>query len=173
MPEAKPEAKKDEESRNLDRPRAMEPPKAAPKPVARDDADDPRKQPSAPPRPPAPDPAPSRESTVTHKGITVSTTGHWICTAKPSQQDSVSATTEPRGARIAIAGQGPCAGEIREWSAVKHEDRIDVTGTYGTKARCRCDGSGEMLLRGIDPGSYEVHVNGGFDRPIVARINVQ
>ena len=86
--------------------------------------------------------------------------------------DAAREIAEFTGARITITGQGPCPGEVRDWAAEVSASRIDVNATHGTQSRCRCSGTGDLVLRGLDPGTYDVHVNGGFDRPIATRVVV-
>jgi len=105
------------------------------------------------------------------KKIGVSANNHFTCTST-EKRDNVAAISEPRGARISIIGQGPCQGEVHDWSAQVSERRVEVQGTHGTASKCRCVGSGELVLRGLEPGTYDVAVNGGFDRPIATRITV-
>jgi len=118
---------------------------------------------------------PAKESQPTstppkHK-VTVNTSSHYACSTK-DHKESVSVASELRGARITIAGQGPCPGEIKDWTAEIADSRVNVHGTHGTPAKCTCAGSGDMVLRGLDPGTYDVHVNGGYNRPIAVRVVV-
>jgi hypothetical protein len=103
--------------------------------------------------------------------VSVTTASHYACTTK-DHKDTVSVASELRGARITIGGQGPCPGEIKEWTAEVAEKRVDVHGTHGAQAKCTCAGTGDMVLRGLEPGTYDVHVNGGFNRPIAVRVVV-
>jgi hypothetical protein len=128
--------------------------------------------------PPAPKPAlhPSTpESTPSpdhgQKKVAVHANSRYACTGG-EKREGVLASPEPHGARITITGQGPCPGEVRDWAAEVSASRIDVNATHGTQARCRCSGTGDLVLRGLDPGTYDVHVNGGFDRPIATRVVV-
>jgi len=82
------------------------------------------------------------------------------------------ASPEPRGARITIIGQGPCPGDVYDWTANTTETRVDITASHGAANKCRCTGSGDLVLRGLDPGTYDVTVNGGYDRPIATHITV-
>jgi hypothetical protein len=66
----------------------------------------------------------------------------------------------------------PCPGEIKEWKAEVGDKRVDVHGTHGAQAKCTCAGTGDMVLRGLEPGTYDVHVNGGYNRPIAVRVVV-
>lgn len=105
------------------------------------------------------------------KKVAVLANNHYTCSSG-EKRDNVSAFAEPRGARIAIVGQGPCPGEVHDWSAQVTQQRVEVHGTHGSASKCRCVGSGELVLRGLEPGTYEIAVNGGFDRPIATRITV-
>ncbi len=132
----------------------------------------------APPPAPAPKPAlhPSTpESTPSpdhgQKKVAVHANSRYACTGG-EKREGVLASPEPHGARITITGQGPCPGEVRDWAAEVSASRIDVNATHGTQSRCRCSGTGDLVLRGLDPGTYDVHVNGGFDRPIATRVVV-
>jgi hypothetical protein len=97
--------------------------------------------------------------------------GHYAC-SNTAKGEGLSATGEQRGARITIAGQGPCAGEITQWSADVASSRIDVHGTHGTASKCQCTGSADFVLRNLEPGTYDVQINGGFNRPIATRVTV-
>ncbi len=110
-------------------------------------------------------------ATALEHRVTVTTSSHYVCTTK-EPHESVSVSSETRGARITIGGQGPCPGEIKEWIAEVGDKRVDVHGTHGAQSKCRCAGTGDMVLRGLDPGTYDVHVNGGFNRPIAVRVVV-
>jgi hypothetical protein len=105
------------------------------------------------------------------KKVAVLANNHYTCSSN-EKRDNVAAFAEPRGARISIVGQGPCPGEVHDWSAQVTQARVEVQGTHGSASKCRCVGSGELVLRGLDPGTYEIAVNGGFDRPIATRITV-
>lgn len=105
------------------------------------------------------------------KKVAVLANNHYTCSST-EKRDNVSAMPEPRGARISIVGQGPCPGEVHDWSAQVTQQRVEVHGTHGSASKCRCVGSGELVLRGLDPGTYDIAVNGGFDRPIATRITV-
>jgi hypothetical protein len=105
------------------------------------------------------------------KKVAVLANNHYTCSST-EKRDNVAAIAEPRGARIAIVGQGPCPGEVHDWSAQVTQQRVEVHGTHGAASKCRCVGSGELVLRGLEPGTYDIAVNGGFDRPIATRITV-
>lgn len=105
------------------------------------------------------------------KKVAVLANNHYTCSST-EKRDNVAAFAEPRGARISIVGQGPCPGEVHDWSAQVTQARVDVQGTHGSASKCRCVGSGELVLRGLEPGTYDIAVNGGFDRPIATRITV-
>lgn len=105
------------------------------------------------------------------KKVAVLANNHYTCSST-EKRDNVAAFAEPRGARISIVGQGPCPGEVHDWSAQVTQARVDVQGTHGAASKCRCAGSGELVLRGLEPGTYDIAVNGGFDRPIATRITV-
>lgn len=105
------------------------------------------------------------------KTVAVRANSHYSCAAG-EKRDDVVAAPEPHGARITIVGQGPCPGEVHDWSAELDESTIEIQAAHGAASKCRCTGSGELVLRGLDPGSYEVHVNGGYDRPIATRVLV-
>lgn len=105
------------------------------------------------------------------KKVAVLANNHYTCSST-EKRDNVAAIPEPRGARISIVGQGPCPGEVHDWSAQVTQQRVDVHGTHGSASKCRCAGSGELVLRGLEPGTYDVAVNGGFDRPIATRITI-
>ena len=105
------------------------------------------------------------------KKVAVLANNHYTCSST-EKRDNVSAFAEPRGARISIVGQGPCPGEVHDWSAQVTQQRVEVHGTHGSAAKCRCMGTGELVLRGLEPGTYDIAVNGGFDRPIATRITV-
>jgi hypothetical protein len=105
------------------------------------------------------------------KKVAVLANNHYTCSST-EKRDNVAAFPEPRGARIAIVGQGPCPGEVHDWSAQVTQQRVEVHGTHGSASKCRCVGSGELVLRGLEPGTYEIAVNGGFDRPIATRITI-
>lgn len=105
------------------------------------------------------------------KKVVVAANNHFTCSST-ERRDNVAAIAEPRGARISIVGQGPCPGEVHDWSAQISERRVEVHGTHGTASKCKCAGTGELVLRGLDPGTYDINVNGGFDRPIATRIVV-
>jgi hypothetical protein len=105
------------------------------------------------------------------KKVAVLANNHYTCSST-EKRDNVAAFAEPRGARISIVGQGPCPGEVHDWSAQVTQARVDVQATHGAASKCRCVGSGELVLRGLEPGTYEIAVNGGFDRPIATRITV-
>lgn len=126
----------------------------APKPVYR---------PGAPESTPAPDRG--------EKKIAVHANNRFACTGG-EKRDNVLASPEPHGARITITGQGPCPGEVHDWAADVNASRIEVHATHGAPSKCRCSGTGDLVLRGLDPGTYDVHVNGGFDRPIATRVVV-
>lgn len=105
------------------------------------------------------------------KKVAVLANNHYTCSST-EKRDNVAAIAEPRGARISIVGQGPCPGEVHDWSAQVTQQRVEVHGTHGSASKCRCVGSGELVLRGLDPGTYDIAVNGGFDRPIATRITI-
>lgn len=105
------------------------------------------------------------------KKVAVLANNHYTCSST-EKRDNVAAFAEPRGARISIVGQGPCPGEVHDWTAQVTQARVDVQGTHGAASKCRCVGSGELVLRGLEPGTYDIAVNGGFDRPIATRITV-
>jgi len=109
--------------------------------------------------------------TALKRSVTVTTASHYACTTK-DLKESVSVLSETRGARITIGGQGPCPGEIKERTAEVADKRVDVHGTHGAQSKCTCAGTGDMVLRGLEPGTYDVHVNGGFNRPIAVRVVV-
>lgn len=117
----------------------------------------------------------ARESTPSpdfgQKKVAVHANNRYACTSG-EKRENVLASPEPRGARITITGQGPCPGEVHDWAAEVSASRIDVHAAHGTPSKCRCSGTGDLVLRGLDPGTYDVHVNGGFDRPIATRVVV-
>jgi hypothetical protein len=105
------------------------------------------------------------------KKVAVLANNHFTCTSS-EKRDNVAAISETRGARISIIGQGPCPGEVHDWSAMVSEGKVEVHGTHGTESKCKCAGTGELVLRGLEPGTYDINVNGGFDRPIATRVVV-
>lgn len=135
----------------------------------------PAKKPTSPPTDKTPRPKPNApESTPPPGGgatVAVHANNRFACTGGEKRED-VFAAPEPHGARITITGQGPCPGEVRDWKAELRASRIEVNATHGTPSKCRCTGAGDLVLRGVPPGAYEVQVNGGFDRPIAARVVV-
>jgi hypothetical protein len=159
-------------------------PAAPPKPLARPASPAPVATPTATPSP-APEPPASKPKvkpdddglhatpapSLGVKKVAVLANNHYTCSS-PEKRDNVAAFPEPRGARISIVGQGPCPGEVHDWTAQVTQQRVEVQGTHGAASKCRCAGSGELVLRGLDPGTYDIAVNGGFDRPIATRITV-
>ena len=151
-------------------------PPAAPKSLARPSTPAPTATPTPEPHPNKPKadsdglgatPAPS----LGVKKVAVLANNHYTCSST-EKRDNVAAFAEPRGARISIVGQGPCPGEVHDWNAQVSQQRVEVSGTHGAASKCRCVGSGELVLRGLEPGTYDIAVNGGFDRPIATRITV-
>ncbi len=121
----------------------------------------------ASPRPPESTPSPDRDA----KKVAVHANNRYACSGG-ERRESVVAAPEPHGARIIITGQGPCPGEVHDWAAEVNASRIEVHAAHGAPSKCRCSGTGDLVLRGLDPGTYDVHVNGGFDRPIATRVVV-
>lgn len=139
-----------------------------------------RPSPTATPVPRANKPQPKADDDGLHatpapslgmKKVAVLANNHYTCSST-EKRDNVAAFAEPRGARIAIVGQGPCPGEVHDWSAQVSQQRVEVHGTHGAASKCKCVGTGELVLRGLEPGTYDIAVNGGFDRPIATRITV-
>lgn len=162
------------------RERAASPPPAvavAPptsQPVAR-----PSEPPPPPPTNPTPPPRPPAVAAVDAASpaaqpatqVEVETSGRWSCRSS-NEPTAVTAVTKDRYAVITISGQGPCPGEINGYTAVVRYGRVDVEGHHGAPSRCLCTGKGEFVIGPLEPATYDVRVEGGFNRSISVPITV-
>ena len=107
--------------------------------------------------------------------ILVSSSALFRCSS-PSAPSSLKIVASSHRVRVAIAGQGPCPGEVEGWSVEVREPKlggfIRITSHGGKPSRCLCHGDATFEVARVPAGTYRVEIAGGFNRSVHGDVTV-